>query len=68
MDPRVPAVRQRTVPQGTIVAVIVNAPQRRIIPRLGRTKLGAAYLRMPPEMEPKLWHVFREGARDARLA
>ena len=40
----------------------------RIIPRLGRAEFGAVHLRMPPEMEPKLWCVFREGARDACVA
>ena len=65
MDPRVAALRHGTVSPETFVAVIVNAPQRRIVPRLGRAELGAGCLRIPPEMGPKLCSVFREGARDA---
>ena len=66
----VDALRHRTIPQETFGSAIVNAPQRRFIPRLGRAELGAACLRMPPEMEPKnlLWRVFHEGARDACVA
>ena len=56
------------IPQETSVAVVINALQRQIIPRLGRAELGAAHLLMPWEMEPKLWRVLREGARDARVA
>ena len=47
----------------SLCTVIVNAPQRRIIPCLGRAELGAVHLRMPPEMKPQLWRVFRERSK-----
>ena len=68
VDPRVAALCHGTISQDAFVAVIVNAPQRWIIPRLGSEELGTVRLRRPLEMEPNLRRVFREGARDARMA
>ena len=68
MYPRVAALRHGAFPQETFVSVIVNAPKRRVTPRLGREENGAVSLRMPPEMELKLERVFRQGATDARAA
>ena len=68
MDPRVAALLHGPIPQETFVAVIVNVPQRQILPRVRRAELLTVYLQIPVEMEPELWRVFREGARDARVA
>ena len=68
VDPRVAALCHGTISQDTFVAVIVNALQRWIIPRLWSEELGTVRLRRSPEMEPNLRRVFREGARDARMA
>ena len=57
MDPRVAALGHGTIPQEKFVAVIVNAPSRRIILRLERAENSAVRLQMPPEIEPKLWRV-----------